>query len=219
MENKRAPQETPLPPCLLLGSSRNSRTSQRSGGVSSGALKPEMFYRSATDIIGSCAQIPEGRGLRGGNPLCDLVVERIGETPTPYNARHFDPCDDNYEFDGPLKQLSFRFEKLCRACGVTKPVSDFYTINDCAAIGRNRYPSARCKPCHNERTAENQRVRRASQKLDKQNLPNCFPLSPGSRSAAGLVATAEVAWNPKGSRGAEVKTVGPASRKSFEVNR
>jgi hypothetical protein len=54
-----------------------------------------------------------------------------------------------------------RLSKLCRACGVPKPTSDFYTINDYAAIGMKSYPSARCKPCHNALRTHNRRERRA----------------------------------------------------------
>src|SRR5688572_3803805 len=109
MENTRAPQETPLPPCLLLGSSRNSRMSQRSGGVSYASLGSEMFYRNAADIIGPCrCQDREG-------PDSDLR-----ETPTQYNASPITVGDDHFEFDGPLTQLTLRFDKRCLACGELK---------------------------------------------------------------------------------------------------
>ena len=161
MKNTRAPRETPLPPCLLLGSSRNSRMSQRSGGVFPVSLGSGVFYRNSTDIMGRCSDFSEGGdGNNGGSlkPLSYLVMGNSEEST-------YIPEDNNFEFDGPLTQLTLRFDKLCRACGATKLTSDFYKIVDYAKLGMTTYPSARCKPCHNARTAENQRVRRQAQKL------------------------------------------------------
>src|SRR5688500_8032954 len=117
--------ETSVPGSLLIGSSRNSLMSDAGAGVSSRDLKSEMFYRNTTDIIGGC-----GRGGRGGP---DSLV---GEIPTQYNWPTFTVGDDNFEFDGPLKQLSFRFEKLCRACGVEKLIGEFYRIHDSHATDK-----------------------------------------------------------------------------------
>ena len=162
---------------LLIGSSRNSLKSAAGSGDSSRALKSEMFYRNATDIIGpcfcSCQENPDSA---------------VRETPTQYNAPTLTVGDDNFEFDGYLKQLYFRFDKLCRACGDTKLVSDFYTIKDYSSLGMTSYPAARCKPCHNSRTAENQRVRRRAQKLLKievgeKSVPPYLQVGGGPRSS------------------------------------
>lgn len=63
------------------------------------------------------------------------------------------------------RSLFLKRDKLCRACDTVKPVGEFYTVTDYTALGVTTYPSARCKPCHNKRTAYNQRLRRRTRKV------------------------------------------------------
>jgi len=54
-----------------------------------------------------------------------------------------------------------RVSKVCKACGIEKPVADFYRVYDeSASVKDYWYPSSRCKPCHNALRAENRRIRK-----------------------------------------------------------
>lgn len=177
-------EESSVPVSLLIGSSRNSLKSDDGSGDSSCVpfSESEMFYRNQTDIIGRCAH------------GCD-ADSRLGETPrTPGAYSLILRDDDHFEFDGSLKQLYFRFDKLCRACGQTKLTEDFYQIRDYSKLGMTTYPAARCKPCHNERTAENQRERRAAQKIDRFPHPilSAARRGPGRKAPAPSRGTYEV---------------------------
>lgn len=199
--NTEARVESPVPSALLIGSSRNSLMSAAGSGDSSCVSKSGMFYRNSTDIIGPCCCEHQ-----------ETPDSSVRFSPTRYNPPSLTVSDDNFEFDGPLKQLYLQFDKLCRACGATKLTSDFYVIRDYAKLGMTSYPSARCKPCHNSRTAENQRARRAFQKNFRESVS---PSTPGSRPPAGMFDfTLGGGLAPQGGRGAEVKTVAAPSRKS-----
>ena len=142
---ERTSREVPLPSCLLLGSSRNSRKSHGSGGIS----------RGVQERLSSGTR----RTLSDVGPEKNFEHEvQSGLDPLPYHA-----------YLGMLPRSTprgipyMRASKLCGACGVEKPVGKFYRVHDVHSTSRDYwYPSARCKPCHNALRSENRRAKKHS---------------------------------------------------------
>lgn len=110
---------------------------------------------NATAIRNSSLMTPTDGALRVGHtPQGVSAVGIVGLEGSPIirsdNGRSI-----------PIEHIKTKF---CRACGVTKLTSDFYTIRDYGSQRLLIYPSARCKPCHNESCRKNQAIRRAKRR-------------------------------------------------------